>query len=43
MTKTKYMVHSAKLKFDLDHGLLLSKIHRVIRFAQSPWMASYMR
>ena len=42
MTKTKYVVHSANLKFYLDHCLRLTKIHRVIRFAQSPWMASYI-
>ena len=42
MKKAKYVVHLANLKFYLDHGLGLTKIHRVLRFAQSPWMASYI-
>ena len=42
MTTSKYVTHWANLKFYRDHGLRLTKIHRVIRFAQSPWMASYI-
>ena len=36
------MLQSANLKFYLVHGLRLPKNHRVIRFAQSNWMASYI-
>ena len=40
MTKTKYVVASVNVKFYLDHGLRLPKIHRAIRFAPSLWMLS---
>ena len=42
MKKTKSVVHSANLKFHLDHGLPLTKIHRVIGFKQCRWMAPYI-
>ena len=42
MTKKKYAVHYLNLKFYLDLGLQLTKIHRVIAFHQSPWLAQYI-
>ena len=38
----KYIVHIRALKQAIDHGLLLKKIHRCIRFRQSPWMKEYI-
>ena len=43
MKKIKYTTHYLNLKFYLDHGLRLSKIHRVIRFQQSAWMRPYIQ
>ena len=40
--KRKYIVHIRALKQALDHGLKLEKIHRCIRFRQSPWMKEYI-
>ena len=30
--KTKYVIHTRNLKQTLNHGLVLKKVHRVIRF-----------
>ena len=40
--KRKYIVHIRALKQAMDHGLTLEKIHRCIRFKQSPWMKEYI-
>ena len=40
--KKKYVIHIRALKQALDHGLVLEKIHRCIRFRQSPWMKEYI-
>ena len=40
--KRKYIIHTRTLKQALDHGLVLEKIHRCIRFRQSPWMKEYI-
>ena len=40
--KPKYCLHYLLLKFYLEHGLILSKIHRVISFKQSRWLAPYI-
>ena len=40
--KRKYIIHVRELKQALDHGLVLEKIHRCIRFRQSPWMKEYI-
>ena len=40
--KTKYVVIISTLKQALNHGLILSKVHRVIEFNQSNWLKSYI-
>ena len=40
--KRKYITHIRALKQALDHGSVLERIHRCIRFKQSPWMKEYM-
>ena len=40
--KKKYVIHVKALKQALDHGLVLERIHRVIRFKQSAWMKDYI-
>ena len=40
--KTNYVVHSRNLKFYLDQGLILKKVHRVLSFEQSPWLKEYI-
>ena len=40
--KNKYIIHIRALKQAIDHGLVLKKIHRFIRFRQSPWMKEYI-
>ena len=39
--KRKFITHIRALKQALDHGLVLERIHRCIRFKQSPWMKEY--
>jgi hypothetical protein len=41
-SKGKYACHYMNLKFYLEHGMKLTKIHRVIRFHQSKWLAPYI-
>ena len=40
--KHNYACHYANLRFYLEHGLILKKIHRVLRFHQSRWLAPYI-
>jgi hypothetical protein len=40
--KERYVVDYRMLQFYLQHGLRLKKIHRVIRYNQSPWLKTYI-
>ena len=40
--KTRYMMHYRMLKFYLNMGMRVTKIHSIWRFKQSPWLASYI-
>lgn len=42
MDKERYCCHYLNLQFYLQHGLVLTKIHRVIRFHQTPWIEPYI-
>ena len=40
--KEKYAIHIRALKQALNHGLVLKKVHRVIRFTQEAWLKPYI-
>jgi len=42
MDKTKYVVHVSNLKYYLEKGLILTKIHRCIKFKQSNWLKAWI-
>ena len=42
MNKTNYTCHYRNLRFYIEHGLILRKVHRAIRFRQSKWLAPYI-
>ena len=42
MIKREYVVHIRTLKQALNHGLILSKLHRVIQFNQESWLKPYI-
>ena len=39
--KSEYVVHNKNLKEPLNHGLVLKKIHRIIKFKQKAWLKYY--
>ena len=43
LSKKNYVLHYKNLKQYLQEGLILEKVHRGIRFYQSPWMEPYIR
>ena len=43
LPKRLYVVHYKNLKQYLQEGMILKKVHRGIKFYQSPWMESYIR
>ena len=40
--KTEYVIHIRNLKQELNHGLVLKKVHRVIKSNQNPWLKPYI-
>ena len=40
--KKEYVIHIKILKQALNHGLVLEKLHRVIKFSQEPWLKPYI-
>ena len=36
--KTDYVIHIKNLKQTLNHGLILEKVHRVIKFNEKAWL-----
>jgi hypothetical protein len=41
--KTQQLVHYQNLQFYLEHGLVLTKVHRAIRFKQARWLKPYVQ
>ena len=40
--KTEYFILIRNLKQALNHGLILNKVHRIIKFKQKAWLKSYI-
>ena len=40
--KTENAIHIRNLKQALNHGLVLQKVHRVIKFNQNVWLKPYI-
>ena len=43
LPKKNYVLHYKNLKQYLQEGMILKKVHRGIKFYQSPWMEPYIR
>ena len=40
--KTEYVAHIRNLKQTLNYGLVLKKVHRIIKFNQKAWLKPYI-
>ena len=43
LPKKNYVLHYKNLKQYLEEGMILKKVHRGLKFYQSPWMEPYIR
>ena len=43
LPKKNYVLHYKNLKQYLEEGMILKKVHRGLKFVQSPWMEPYIR
>ena len=41
MIKHEYVIHIRNLKQALNYGLILKKLHRIIKFNQNVWLKPY--
>ena len=42
LDKKNYVVHISALKQALNHGLTLTKVHKIIQFDQKDWLKLYI-
>jgi len=42
LDKIKYVVHSSNLKYYVEQGLVVTKIHRILSFTQRAWLKPYI-
>ena len=42
LTKERYIVHYRNLKYYLQKGLVVTRVHRILRFKQKPWLKVYI-
>ena len=40
--KENYIVHYRNLKYYIDNGWIVTKVHRILEFKHLPWMKSYI-
>ena len=40
--KKNYVIHMRSLKQALDHGIILTMVHKVISFRQEEWLKPYI-
>ena len=43
MDKTRYVTHYRCLQFYIKHGMVLTKVHRVVSFTQRPFMQPFIK
>lgn len=42
LPKTRYVIHIRNLVQAMQYGVVLERVHRILTFAQRPWLAEYM-
>lgn len=41
--RENYIVHQDNLRFYLEQGIILTKIHRILTFLEKPWLSSFVK